>query len=232
VTVTDPAARMLRSWERNATAWTGAVREHRIASRRAGTDAAIIAAVLAVRPRNMLDVGCGEGWLARELSTHGCRVVGIDASAALIDSARSLGGGTFEAMAYANVADRAAELGAPFDLAVCNFSLLEEDLAPVLRALRDALAADGRLLIQTVHPWIANREGPYVDGWRTETFADFGADFVEPMPWYFRTLGSWLDIVGAAGLQIGRVDEPIGAESGRPLSLLIDATRAGGSEPR
>ena len=220
---------MLRSWERNATAWTGAVRERRIASRRAGTDAAIIAAVLAAQPRNVLDVGCGEGWLARELSMHGCRVVGIDASAALIDSARSLGGGTFEAMEYTHVADRAVRLGAPFDLAVCNFSLLEEDLVPVLRALRYALAADGRLLIQTVHPWIAHREAPYVDGWRTETFADFGGDFVEPMPWYFRTLSSWLDVVVAAGLRIERVSEPLDAECGRPLSLLIDATR--GSEP-
>jgi 2-polyprenyl-3-methyl-5-hydroxy-6-metoxy-1,4-benzoquinol methylase len=230
--VTDPAARMLRSWQRNATAWTGAVRERRIASRRAGTDAAIVAAVLAAQPQSVLDVGCGEGWFARELSMSGCRVVGIDASEALIDSARSLGGGRFEAMAYADVADRAAQLGAPFDIAVCNFSLLEEDLVPVLSALRDGIAAHGRLLIQTVHPWIANRDGPYVDGWRTETFADFGADFVEPMPWYFRTLSSWIEIVGSAGLRIARVDEPIDADSGRPLSLLIHATRVDESEPR
>jgi 2-polyprenyl-3-methyl-5-hydroxy-6-metoxy-1,4-benzoquinol methylase len=228
----DPAARMLRSWERNAAAWTGAVRENRIASRRAGTDAAIVAAVLAVRPRNMLDVGCGEGWLARELSARGCRIVGIDASAALIESARSLGGGTFEAMAYANVADRATELGAPFDVAVCNFSLLEEDLGPVFDALHRILDARGRLLIQTVHPWIANRDGAYADGWRTETFADFGAGFAEPMPWYFRTLASWIAIVVGAGFDIERVDEPIDAGSGRPLSLLIQAMRTGEAGPR
>ena len=223
----DPAARMLRSWERNATAWTGAVRERRIASRRAGTDAAIVAAVLAASPRNVLDVGCGEGWLARELSSHGRRVVGIDASEALIDSARNLGGGTFETVAYANVSDRATELGAPFDVAVCNFSLLEEHLGSVFGALHRILDTRGRLLIQTVHPWIANRDGAYVDGWRTETFADFGADFTEPMPWYFRTLASWIAIVVAAGFNIERVDEPIDAGSGRPLSLLIRAMRVG-----
>ena len=228
----DPAARMLRSWERNAAAWTGAVRERRIASRRAGTDAAIVAAVLAARPRNVLDVGCGEGWLARELSTHGCRVVGIDASEALIASARNLGGGTFEAVAYADVSDRATGLGAPFDVAVCNFSLLEADLAPVLDALRRILDTRGRLLIQTVHPWIANRDGAYADGWRTETFADFGGEFAEPMPWYFRTLASWIAIVVAAGFNIERVDEPTDAGSGRPLSLLIQAVRAGEAGPR
>jgi 2-polyprenyl-3-methyl-5-hydroxy-6-metoxy-1,4-benzoquinol methylase len=228
----DPAARMLRSWERNAAAWTGAVRERRIASRRAGTDAAIVAAVLAARPRNVLDVGCGEGWLARELSSRGCHVVGIDASEALIDSATVLGGGTFEAMTYASVADRSRELGAPFDLAVCNFSLLEEDLVPVLGVLHRILDTRGRLLIQTVHPWIANRDGAYADGWRTETFADFGADFAEPMPWYFRTLASWIATVVAAGFNIERVDEPIDADSGRPLSLLIQAMRAGEVGPR
>ncbi|HKE48621.1 MAG TPA: class I SAM-dependent methyltransferase, partial [Rhodanobacteraceae bacterium] len=158
----DLAARMRSSWERNAAAWTDAVRERRIASRRAGTDAAIVAAVLRSQPESVLDVGCGEGWLARELSARGCRVSGIDASEALIVSARNLGGGTFVAMTYAGIAARADALGAPFDVVVCNFSLLEEDLSAELRALRSVLAADGLLLIQTVHPWTANRDAQYV----------------------------------------------------------------------
>ena len=219
----DRAARMRTSWERNAAAWTDAVRERRIASRRAGTDAAIVAAALRSRPESVLDVGCGEGWLARELAARGCRVTGIDASAALIASARHLGGGRFETIAYADIAHHAAALGAPFDVVVCNFSLLEEHLAPVLHALRGVLAVSGRLLIQSVHPWTANRDGPYADGWRTATFADFGDGFVEPMPWYFRTLSSWLELVDNAGFEIERVDEPLGEDGAHPLSLLIAA---------
>ena len=76
------SARMLQSWDSNAGAWTDAVRERRIASRRAGTDDAIVAAVLRTKPANVLDVGCGEGWLARALAAHGCRTVGIDATPA------------------------------------------------------------------------------------------------------------------------------------------------------
>ena len=57
----EPFAGMLRSWERNAAAWTEAVRERRIASRRAGTDAAIVGAVLDASPASVIDVGCGEG---------------------------------------------------------------------------------------------------------------------------------------------------------------------------
>jgi 2-polyprenyl-3-methyl-5-hydroxy-6-metoxy-1,4-benzoquinol methylase len=225
ITADDRAARMRSSWERNAAAWTDAVRERRIASRRAGTDAAIVEAVLRSQPRSVLDVGCGEGWLARGLSARGFRVSGIDASEALIASARSLGGGTFEAMTYADVEARADAIGAPFDLVVCNFSLLEEDLTPVLRGLREVLVPAGRLLIQTVHPWTANADGVYTEGWRTETFANFGEGFVEPMPWYFRTLASWVDLVSEAGFEIERIDEPPGEDRALPLSLLIAARR-------
>ena len=220
----DRPARMLQSWDSNADAWTDAVRERRIASRRAGTDDAIVASVLASKPASVLDVGCGEGWLARALAARRCRVVGIDASAALVASARNLGGGTFVAMTYEAIGVRAAELGAPFDVAVCNFSLLEAELAPLLDRLRGVLAARGRLVIQTVHPWVACGDAPYVDGWREETFASFGGGFTAPMPWYFRTLASWIDAIGASRFAIERVVEPVDAESGRPLSLLIEAT--------
>ena len=219
----DRSARMLRSWDSNADAWTDAVRERRIPSRRAGTDEAIVAAVLRTKPASVLDVGCGEGWLARALALHGCRVVGIDASEALVASARNLGGGTFVAMTYDEIDARAAELGAPFDLAVCNFSLLEADLAPLLDALRGMLALRGGLVIQTVHPWVACGDAPYVDGWREETFASFGGGFTAPMPWYFRTLASWIAAIGASRFAIERVVEPVDAASGRPLSLLIEA---------
>jgi hypothetical protein len=138
----------------------------------------------------------------------------------------------FEVMTYADLDSRAQDLGAPLDVVACNFSLLDADLAPTLRSLRKVLRREGHLVIQTVHPWIAGRDGIYADGWRTETFADFGAAFIEPMPWYFRTLGSWIDAIGAAGFRIERIDEPMDAERGEPLSLLISAKARDGSEPR
>ncbi|HJT98310.1 MAG TPA: methyltransferase domain-containing protein [Rhodanobacteraceae bacterium] len=224
----DRGARMLASWERNASAWTDAVRGRCIASRRNGTDAAILEAVLRHRPASVLDVGCGEGWLARALAAEGCRVAGIDASAALIESARALGGDiVYGACTYAEMGERADALGAPFDLAVCNFSLLDEHLAPTLVAAVRAVRGRGRLVVQTVHPWVACGDAPYADGWRVETFAGFGDGFVAPMPWYFRTLRSWIGALGAAGWRIERIEEPVDRESGKPLSLLITAMAAG-----
>jgi 2-polyprenyl-3-methyl-5-hydroxy-6-metoxy-1,4-benzoquinol methylase len=222
----EASLRMRESWQRNAAAWTDAVRGQRIASRRAGTDAAIVDAVLKWAPSRVLDAGCGEGWLARVLAERGVGVVGIDASEPLIESARALGGGRFETMTYADLAANAHALGAPFDVAVCNFALLEEDLAPALDAIVRALGTDGRLVVQTVHPWTACGDARYENGWRLETFAAFGEGFAAPMPWYFRTLGAWVDALAAAGFRVERVEEPVDRESGRPLSLLLTATRA------
>lgn len=214
--------RLQHSWRANAAAWTRAVREQRIRSRRTGTDAAVLDAVLASGARRVLDVGCGEGWLARALAAHGREVVGIDASAELIAAANELGGARFHPLSYAGLDAHAAELGR-FDAAVCNFALLGENLQEPLRALGRLLLPGGRLIVQTVHPWTACGEAPYADGWRMETFAGFGEEFREPMPWYFRTLASWLAEVAASGYVLERVGEPADPETGRPLSLLLQA---------
>lgn len=223
------AAQLQRSWDVNADAWTRAVREGQIASRRLATDAAIVAAVRERAPRRVLDVGCGEGWLVRALATEGIEVVGVDASAPLVESARALGGGVFYTWSYAEIAAHPASLGDDYDAVVCNFSLLGEELDPLLRALHSRLAPGGALLIQTVHPWAACGEEPYRDGWRTESFDRFGAAFPAAMPWFFRTVASWMDVVRRAGFQVGDVRGPVHPESGAPLSLLLACAPAAGS---
>ncbi len=216
-------AHLEQSWRTNAAAWTHAVRGQRIASRRAGTDAAIVAAVLATRAKRVLDLGCGEGWLARALAAHGCEVVGVDGSPELIAAANELGGARFECASYIEITACVAEFGR-FDAVVCNFALLGADLGEPLRAAYALLQADGHLLVQTVHSWIACGDEAYVDGWRNETFTTFGDEFRAPMPWYFRTLGNWAETITAAGFRIERWLEPLDHASGRPLSLLIEAT--------
>ncbi|MBV8650791.1 MAG: class I SAM-dependent methyltransferase [Alphaproteobacteria bacterium] len=220
----DLEIRIAESWRANAPAWTEAVRAGRIPSRVAGTDAAIIAAIGRAAPRNLVDIGCGEGWLARALEADKIRVTGIDASPELIAAARALGGGQFETMSYDALGAAAASLGAPFDLAVCNFALLGADVAAVLRGVHALLRPGGALLIQTVHPRIACGDGPYEDGWRLETFAAFGGAFPEAMPWYFRTLGSWDAAIDAGGFIIAERSEPRD-EAGRTLSLLLRCSR-------
>ena len=230
-------AELRESWEANAAAWTRAVRGGAIPSRRAGTDAAVVAlcrrllaeaAAGGGRP-TALDVGCGEGWLARELAAAGADVLGVDGSAPLVEAAREAGGGgRYEVASYeALVADDGAAAG-PWSLVVCNFALLGDPLAPLLGALGRRLAPGGRLVVQTVHPWTAAGDGPYADGWRVERFDAFAERFPAPMPWYARTLGSWIAELRAGGLALLEIEEPLHPDGGRPLSLLLLCGRAAG----
>ena len=218
---------LLQAWNANAAAWTAAVRERAIPSRIAGTDQAIVDAVRAVRPARVLDVGCGEGWLARRLHAEtGCAVIGIDGSAPLIAAARAADpDGSYRLLSYEAAIAQPAALGCPYDVAVCNFALLSETLAPLLGVLASGLAPFGVLLIQTLHPWAACGEEPYRDGWREETFAGFGSGRWQPMPWYFRTLESWHGEIRAAGLALTACREPRDPGTLRPLSLLLQLTR-------
>lgn len=222
-TSTDREDRLAKSWETNADAWAKAVREQLIPSRKQATDAAIVKAVLDYHPRRVLDLGCGEGWLARKMSEVDIEVVGVDASAALIAAARERGGANYVLCSYSELASAPGIVGSAFDVIVSNFALLQEEVSPVLRAARSLLFPRGRLIIQTVHPWTA-AGATYGDRWMEETFETISTDFVESMPWYFRTLESWSTILMQTGFVIGELREPRALGSTTPLSLIIAAS--------
>jgi 2-polyprenyl-3-methyl-5-hydroxy-6-metoxy-1,4-benzoquinol methylase len=211
--------RLQESWCDNAAAWTSAVRAGAIESRRLATDAAILEAVLRRRPRKTLDLGCGEGWLVRALAEHGVTAVGVDGSAPLIEAA-SAAGGRFMHLTYDELIANPSRCGEGFDLVVANFALLEERLEPLLAALARIMTSDAWLLVQTLHPLAAGP--PYQDGWRTEDFRGFGDGNCAPMPWYFRTIGSWVAVLRASGFTLHVLREPSHPQDGRPLSLLFE----------
>lgn len=202
--------------------WIAAVRERQIESRRLVTDRAIVEATLGRSPRSVLDLGCGEGWLARALAATGIAVIGIDAIPALIEQARRAGGGDFRVMSYEDVA--AGRLNEPVDAVVCNFALLgNESVAGLFGVIRSLLNPHGSLLIQTLHPAIACGDHPYQDGWRKGSWAGFNADFGDPAPWYFRTLESWIKLFPEHGLRLLEMREPLHPQTQKPASVIFIA---------
>lgn len=214
-------AALLDSWHANAQPWSRAIAAGAIASRRLVTDQAVVAAVLAGAPRRVLDLGCGEGWLTRALTAAGVDAVGVDAVPALVARAAALGG-TFHQASYADLIADPGRVGSGFDGIVANFALLDDRPEPLLAALRRIAAPGCRLVVQTLHP--GSVDGPYEDGWRTETFGGFGGDAAwAPMPWYFRTIGSWIRVV-STDWQLLSLSEPLHPDTRRPASLILTAT--------
>jgi 2-polyprenyl-3-methyl-5-hydroxy-6-metoxy-1,4-benzoquinol methylase len=221
----DHDAEIIASWHVNATAWTDAVRAQRIEGRRLATDRAILEAILERAPRQVLDIGCGEGWLAHALTRHGIAVLGLDAVPALIEQARAVGGGEFRVASYEEIAHGAIRASA--DLIACNFSLLgRESVEGLLRAVPGLLRAGGTLIIQTLHPLVACGDLPYRNGWRQGSWQGFDDAFTRPAPWYFRTLGSWIALLATHGLRLLELREPLHPVSARPASVMFIATPA------
>jgi 2-polyprenyl-3-methyl-5-hydroxy-6-metoxy-1,4-benzoquinol methylase len=217
---------IIKSWYSNAAPWTRAIREASIASRKLVTDQAIINAVSSVSCARILDIGCGEGWLARALSALGMNVTGVDVVPALIAqavaTARTTASGSvaFHVQDYASIANRHWR-GGPFDAAVCNFSLLgRESVDSLIAALPWYLNDSGHLIIQTLHPVAACGSQPYQDGWREGSWLGFSSDFNNPAPWYFRTLETWTALLERCGFDILECREPTARGAVTPASVI------------
>jgi SAM-dependent methyltransferase len=101
-------------------------------------------------PRRVLDVGCGEGRLPRDLKERGYEVLGIDGSPTLVAAARAMDpDGRYE------VADAAA-IPLPdtnVDLVTAFMSLQDiDDINAALREIARVLVDGGRLRSAIVHP--------------------------------------------------------------------------------
>jgi 2-polyprenyl-3-methyl-5-hydroxy-6-metoxy-1,4-benzoquinol methylase len=215
-------ARIVESWRKNARPWVSAVRDQKIESRKLVTNRAIVEAAMSRSPLTALDIGCGEGWLARELAEYGVRVIGVDVVPDLIEQARLAGGGEFRVASYEDIA--AGKLDARVDAVIANFSLIgKESVEGVLRRVPDLLTESGTLVIQTLHPVTACGDLPYIDGWREGSWAGFDDDFSDPAPWYFRTLESWLQLLAETGFQIVETREPLHPATGLPASVIFIA---------
>jgi ubiquinone/menaquinone biosynthesis C-methylase UbiE len=225
-----------------ATAWDRLVRarDERIGERgdlwhRGLIDPSVRRLVGRVRGLRVLEIACGNGYLARSFASQGAaQVVGVDSSRVSIRLARAHErarprGARFE------VGD-AAHLKFPdgaFDLVVANMALMDiRDAAGAVREAARVLGPSGRFVFSIAHPcfdvdersmWSVERSyddhGLYRDlvYRKVRNYRDERRTLV---PWrvgprtvlwtesFHRTLATYVRYLRRAGLAVTRVDEP------------------------
>jgi 2-polyprenyl-3-methyl-5-hydroxy-6-metoxy-1,4-benzoquinol methylase len=177
-----------------------------------------------VNGRDVLDAGCGEGYLGRMLAARGARVTAVDVSGEMLAIARER---TPEGAAIDYVQASCEDLrplgDGAFDVVVSNMVL--QDLAGYEAALREfarVLRPGGRLIFSILHPcfsapgcgWIRNYRGDRLL-WRSDNYFREGP-YEQPWPLgapdgvigYHRTLTSYFAAARRAGFSVDLLIEP------------------------
>ena len=125
-----------------------------------------------VKGLTVLDLGCGEGYVGRQVAKSGARsVTGYDVSGAMIEGANQTATAMgLEGLSY-HVSDlRQAEFGDPQNpvdlvIAVFLFNYMDADsMSRILKRVRQVLKPEGRFIFTVPHPmlpWIKPAERPF-----------------------------------------------------------------------
>ena len=185
---------------------------------------------IGVRDRRVLDVGCGTGWYATQLSERGGLVTGIDASRRMLFHARARlnhesesrhEGEARATIAAANMSDGLPFRSGSFDFAIAPLVVhYIREWGPALAELRRVLVPDARFLFSTHHPAheaqrlatggfdVRYDEVQLVE----EEWSDIGC-----VKFYRRSLNRIVDALADAGFVIERLIEPVPTEGFRAL---------------
>lgn len=115
-----------------------------------------------------------------------------------------------------------------FDTIVCNFSLFgKQSVEKLFGAAALLLNPSGTFIVQTLHPVTACGDLPYLDGWREGSWDGLSSDFMDPDPWYFRTLQSWVKLFAGNRFRLLEVQEPVHPKTQKPASVIFVAEVGG-----
>lgn len=180
--------------------------------------------------RRILDVGTGEGQVARALvdTVPGRLVVGLDPSAAQLANAAAAGGGP---RLVRGAGERLPFPDASFDAVVCCLAIEHaHDVDAVLAEMARVLAAGGRLVVLVNHPLFQGTGSGFVDDqilgetyWRVGPYLDerVAREEVDPgvsIAFAHRPLSRYVNPLGERGVVLVRMDEP------RPPAELLGAS--------
>lgn len=174
--------------------------------------------------RDVCDLACGQGIVARELARRGARVTGVDLSERLLAIARREEAAAPLGVAY--LRDDAHTLAtlpdARFDAVACNLALMDiPDLAAVGAAVARVLRPGGAFAFTITHPclippgsrWttaVGGGPGRHVRGYFAEGYAvpPHAPGVRGRVGTYHRTLATYLNTLIGLGLTLDRIAEP------------------------
>jgi SAM-dependent methyltransferase len=168
--------------------------------------------------RHVLDVGCGEGQVARRVTALGASVVGIDPTEAQLETAATRGGGVRYVRGSAYSLPFAS--GA-FDAVVICLTLEHlEPFEPAVEEVSRLLAMGGRFVCFLNHPLLQTPGSGWIDDhilgeqyWRVGPYLpdDVAMEEVAPgirLPFMHRPLSRYLNVMADNGLLVEHMDEP------------------------
>jgi 2-polyprenyl-3-methyl-5-hydroxy-6-metoxy-1,4-benzoquinol methylase len=249
----DPSPPAQAPWDANTGFWVRIIREQRDRYRTELTDPAVLDAVGDPADLDVLDAGCGEGYMTRELASRAARhVTGIDASDEMVKAAEAakVPGTSFTSGSVGDLPFTAES----FDIIVANHLLndLPDINGPVGEFAR-VLRPGGRLTALMLHPCFYERRaertqrshaltaGEYFTRRRVEQpFQVDGLTSPAPATAWIHPLETYTGALTDSGLAITRLTEPHPSERQlasiwwrehfpRPLFLLITARKLGHS---
>jgi SAM-dependent methyltransferase len=168
--------------------------------------------------QDLLDAGCGEGYLSRILAARGARVTGVDLSPRLVELAATKATPGEITYRVGDLSEAHPELAGRFDAVASYFVLNDvEDHRGFARTLGDALKPGGRAVLGFNNPYdYIMRKGGGSAYFTTGVAYPCGLSSVGvPVSFYYHTLPENLDAFLAAGLRLTKlvdVDHPQVAE--------------------
>lgn len=211
---------ILHSWNHNAHRWNELIEGEKLESRRLVTNKAIVEVLSTLSCNQILDVGCGEGWLVRRMNEQGRECRGIDGSSTLIQLAQSKGQGIYQCLNYGEITQGESIEGTPFNTIVLNFALFTQGgTAELLSSLLTHLVPQGKLVIQSLHPGAISdsQEGR----WEPDVWQGLPGDFTHTYAWYLRSMEEWKSLFEDCQLRIEEIHEPAHPHTQRPLSIIF-----------